>query len=134
MIDSSGKIPAGFTEGTVTSLGDYDECLEIASPKADDVQGKYCLVDIFPMGYKNRTKRTDGKISLNSMQHFNASAYYFGLCFPSKCSTQDVKKLLQHVLKPYPLMVEGDINCDTKVTNTYSHRFKEMSVGTKISL
>lgn len=134
MIDSSGKIPPGFTDGTVTSLGDYDECIEIKSPTVDDVEGKYCLIDIFPIGYKNRAKRTDGKISLNSMQYFNASAYYFGLCFPSKCSTSDVKKLVQHVLKPFPLMVEGDLNCDTKQSNTLAHRFKHMSLGTKISL
>ena len=134
MIDSSGKIPAGFTEGTVTSLGDYDECIELKSPVVDDVQGKYCLIDIFPIGYKNGAKRADGKISLNSMQHFNASAYYFGLCFPSKCSTQDVKQIVQHVLKPYPLAVEGDLNCDTLKTNTMAHRLTEMSTGTKISL
>ena len=115
VVDSSGKTPSGFIESTVTSLGDYDECIELKSPPKDDVQGKYCLIDIFPIGYKNHQQRNDGKISLNSMQHFNSSAYYFGICFPSKCSVQDVRTLVKHVLKPYPLMVEGDLTCDTQV-------------------
>lgn len=137
VVDSSGKTPSGFMEATVTSLGDYDECLEIQSPKSiqDDIRGKYCLIDIFPMGYRNRQKgRKDGKITLNQMQHFNSSAYYFGLCFPSKCSTIDVKKIVSHVLKPYPLMVEGDITCDTQEENSLIHRLKNIRFGTLVSL
>jgi len=133
VIDSSGKTPTAFLEGTVTSLGDYDECLAISSPGAD-IKGKYCLVDIFPMGYKNRERRKDGKVSLNSMQYFKASAYYFGLCFPSSCSENDVRVVVSEVVKPFPLMVKGDLNCDTLEDRSFYHLLTNLRLGPFISL
>lgn len=136
MIDSSGKTPAAFLEGTVTTLGDYDECLAIkgTTDEVGDIFGQYCMVDVFPMGYKNGRRRTDGQVSLNSMQFFNASAYYFGLCFPSQCSTDDVRNIVKEVLKPYPLMVEGDLHCDTLESISFTSHLKNIRVGPLISL
>lgn len=45
-----GKIPSGLSDGVITSFGEYDQCLEIASPEIVDydhrfkIIGKYCLV------------------------------------------------------------------------------------------
>ncbi|XP_076315698.1 O-acyltransferase like protein-like [Tachypleus tridentatus] len=48
MIDSNGRLPAGLLEGTLTSLGSYDQCMNIVSPtkesKVSTFQGQYCSV------------------------------------------------------------------------------------------
>ncbi|GIY23141.1 NRF domain-containing protein [Caerostris darwini] len=54
MIDAFGKPPAGMLQGTVTSFGAYDECVNIVA--ASDAKkysqqyfrGKYCTVEIKP--------------------------------------------------------------------------------------
>lgn len=131
-VDSSAKTSSGFLEGSVTSFGDYDECVNIQEPDSNpnpnehNLAGMYCLADIFPEGYIGKEKRKDGKVSLNQMQRFNNTGYYFGLCFPSHCSTSDVRTILTAVLKPYPLRVYGYLHCDTREQNTWRHRIMHM--------
>lgn len=134
VVDSSGKIPAAFLDGTVTSPGDYDECIGIKGQDDGDIYGKYCMVDMFPHGYEQDKRRTDGKVSLSSMRHFTQSAYYFGLCFPNACSPSDVRGLVKEVLKPYPLLIEGDLHCDTKESISWQSQFKKIRIGPLVSL
>ncbi|KAI1298484.1 hypothetical protein HDE_04186 [Halotydeus destructor] len=132
-LDASGKTPAAFLEGTVSSFGDYDECLDISSHNTDGaISGKYCMVDIFPR--RPKKDLTPGRISLATPQHFNASAYYIGLCFPSACTVPDVRVLVKKVLEPFPLLVQGDLHCDTHETNSYLHLAKNIRIGPFISL
>lgn len=132
LIDSSGKTPTAFLEGSVTSMGDYDECIGSKSPNGE-VSGMYCMTDIFPMGYKGKIPRSDDRVSLNSMQHINDSAYYFGQCWPNGCSGRDIKNLVTEVIKPYPLMVYGDHSCDTRVTNSLLYRLRNIRLGSVIA-
>ncbi|GFR00131.1 NRF domain-containing protein [Trichonephila clavata] len=56
MIDAFGKPPAGMLQGTVTSFGAYDECVNILAmsdakkkiPAQQYFRGKYCTVEIKP--------------------------------------------------------------------------------------
>lgn len=48
MFDASAKLPAsGLLEGTVTDLGQYDECLSIEIPPSN-YTGQYCTLRIQP--------------------------------------------------------------------------------------
>ena len=132
MIDSSGKTPPAFLQGTVTELADYDECVDIISTD-ETVNGMYCMTDIFPMGYKGKIPRTDGQVSLNSMQHINNSAYYFGLCFPDGCNSEDVRVIMNKVLEPFPLKVYGDHSCNTRKTDSLLYRLKNIRIGSVIA-
>ena len=49
VIDATGKIPSGLSNGVLTSFGDYDQCLNVVSPEhvgpsMEPIRGKYCLV------------------------------------------------------------------------------------------
>ncbi|GFT16349.1 NRF domain-containing protein [Nephila pilipes] len=56
MIDAFGKPPAGMLQGTVTSFGAYDECVNIVAmsdakkriPAQQYFRGKYCTIEIKP--------------------------------------------------------------------------------------
>ena len=52
MLDASAKLPAsGLFEGTVTDLGQYDECLSIEIPAhytGRSHAGQYCTLRIKP--------------------------------------------------------------------------------------
>ncbi|GFS76506.1 hypothetical protein NPIL_320681, partial [Nephila pilipes] len=54
-IDATGKLPPGILEGTSFAIGDYDECLDIAVGKKDEIPltpeqtiftGQYCLIEL----------------------------------------------------------------------------------------
>lgn len=128
VIDSSGKTPSGFIDGFITSLGDYDQCLAIStSSPIGAIDGKYCLVDVFPLAYNSSLpEERRSKISLNKMHHFRKSAYYFSICLPSQCTPSDTRSLFKLVLKPFPVAVEGDISCDTSYSISWYTRLSEM--------
>ena len=46
MLDSSTKIPEGVLEGTLTHLGDFEECLNVnVKEEWGSFKGQHCLVD-----------------------------------------------------------------------------------------
>lgn len=90
VIESAGKLPPGFLESTVTSFGDYDECLAIESNDEENVVGQYCMTDIFPIG-KNEDEYRKKVIYLKSLPLFKGSPFLIGLCFPTACSFKDIK-------------------------------------------
>ena len=52
-MDASGKVPEGILSGTLSSLGDYDECLDtkLMDPESEVsriVTGQYCSINIKP--------------------------------------------------------------------------------------
>lgn len=53
VLDASGKFPEGILDGTFTSLGAYDECLDIKLTdlrnSTDAAKGQYCAVNILPL-------------------------------------------------------------------------------------
>lgn len=48
VIDASAKTPPALFEATISSLGNYEECLAIQVPTGNDIAGKYCFPDLFP--------------------------------------------------------------------------------------
>jgi hypothetical protein len=130
ILDASAKIPSSFLESTVTSLGDYDECLSITN---HDYIGKYCMVDVFPLRPQEHTWKPE-LLHLGKYSFFNGTAYFFGLCFPSTCSKSDVRSLTQSVLKDHPLSVEGDVTCVTRDDVNLINRLLSISIGQAISI
>ena len=147
IIDSSAKFPSSFLENTAISYGDYDQCLAISSQTSgqsssqtkhrEDGQhsitswiGSYCMVDFFneiPPGYNFTTD--DGKIHLENNFMFVHAPIMHGYCFPSTCDPEDIRLLVDQVLKPYPYQVKGEVTCDTLETISYSHRLKNITTG-----
>ncbi|GIY04981.1 nose resistant to fluoxetine protein 6 [Caerostris extrusa] len=122
MIDAFGKPPAGMLQGTVTSFGAYDECVNIVA--ASDAKkysqqyfrGKYCTVEIKPplppkpqyyTMYQpvsilaNFSNGDDNVIRQAARQ---AHAFYFltyrmDICVPSTCTQEDVNNMAQFAAK-----------------------------------
>lgn len=46
MYDSSAKLPSGILRGNVNQLGDFDQCLSVASQENPSIVGKYCLASV----------------------------------------------------------------------------------------
>jgi hypothetical protein len=44
--DSSAKLPSGILRGNVNQLGDFDQCLSVASQDSRGIVGKYCLASV----------------------------------------------------------------------------------------
>ncbi|KAI1303690.1 Nose resistant to fluoxetine protein 6 [Halotydeus destructor] len=133
-IDASGKTPSSFFGSATTSFGDYNECLDIHTP---DFDGQYCMPDLFALKTKQKhatwpgpsrpERAATGQVSLGDIAVFKGMPFNFGLCVPSTCKAEEVRNVLNVLLGPYLLKPAGDINCDTKVSISYSTRFKNLT-------
>ncbi|XP_076347577.1 nose resistant to fluoxetine protein 6-like isoform X2 [Tachypleus tridentatus] len=133
MLDATGKLPAGLLEGSLTSLGSYDECININSSPGTDQQiitGQYCSVQFRPFLPKRKYKyysivvRPESLTNVSQQgrmlydiaqnaQFFYSFSYRLGVCLPSACSRTDVFKATSLVAKT--LKLRGDfISCETK--------------------
>jgi hypothetical protein len=44
--DASAKLPSGILNGNANQLGDFDQCLAVASQDEAHIDGKYCLASM----------------------------------------------------------------------------------------
>ncbi|XP_054163306.1 nose resistant to fluoxetine protein 6-like [Oppia nitens] len=151
-MDSMGKLPSGFLEGTVTSFGNVDECLDIDVP--DDgydeaFHGKYCWLYLRP----ELPRKPD--IVRHNQQIFNLSgtpaegtvfehisevfsgiysvgAIRQGICIPSNCRRDDITPFLVQFTKPYKLRPQLSIKCMSKheLTELNTHQIVSISLLT----
>ncbi|GIY00764.1 o-acyltransferase like protein [Caerostris extrusa] len=131
VVDSSGRLPSGTLEGTLTDLGDYDQCLDVVQPKKAkhmDIQGQYCTLEVQPVlpelhsRVSMNTKVLDfGNIStdsvLSDLSHgsalFHLMVMRIGVCVPSPCVADDIQALSAALLKKVPVQVSVR-NCEIK--------------------
>ncbi|KAI1303725.1 hypothetical protein HDE_02217 [Halotydeus destructor] len=135
MMDASGKTPSAYLESTVTSFGDYDECLDIHTPGFD---GQYCMPDLFPLKTKEQQTRwprpsrseraATGKVNLGDIAVFKGMSFNFALCVPSTCTAEEVRNVLAVVLEPYLLKPAGALSCDTKGSVSYGTRLSNLTL------
>lgn len=121
-------------ESTLTSLGDYDSCLRVGHSiqSEDGIQGKYCLTDLFPIQFSNRSSHL---LSLEKLTYFKGFSFVYGVCVPSKCSPHDVRSLLSDLLREEYLMTpKGAITCDTSQSISLWNRIINLTKHQVISL
>ena len=129
ILDSSAKTPSAHLDGTFTSYGDFDQCLELSF---DQDQGderyttQYCTVPVSQLGPRVNDwdqlqeeairERVDEprKIRLKAVSIFKDHAHMYGLCLPSTCSVDDVSLIVGTALDGLPMEVHQDIHCDTR--------------------
>ncbi|XP_022236364.1 uncharacterized protein LOC111083917, partial [Limulus polyphemus] len=137
MLDATGTLPSGLLEGSLTSLGSYDECVNInSSPDTSHriISGQYCSVQFRPPLPKRKYKyysivvqpellanvSQQGRLLYDlaqNAQFFYSFAYRLGVCLPSACSRTDVHSATSLVAKT--LNLRGDlIRCETKISFT----------------
>ena len=138
-IDSSAKTPAGLLDGTVSSFGDYDECLDIRSPTDElDLWGKHCLLK-FTAGSLLQQKNESGSLSQiasevrDALYLFDTFTLNLGFCVPSSCDANDLRFLLSPQLEASLLKLHPDpIFCDTHESNSIT--FNKLSLPQLISM
>ena len=99
-LDASSKSTPGLIGGTVTSLGDYDQCLGTKSEDVDpSFQGKHCMIELQPPLYSNETRlhpvhRLHPVPRLHPVHRLHPVLGFFNpafaVCVPSSCSEDDL--------------------------------------------
>lgn len=97
VFDSTGHFPIGLAVGTHSSLGDFDECIEVKS--GTDIKhqfvGQYCVPKFqlpfdFNIEYSNDTFYYKSLPALKRIMPLISNAF----CIPSTCSPKDFKYIL----------------------------------------
>lgn len=111
MIDASGRFPAGFLHGTLTSLGNYEECVAINVNETKlKVLGQYCILQLIPpmpiwkpfssahltMPEVMNISSPDSLITylMGIIHNLHVTTAKIGLCTPAKCTLDDINKLV----------------------------------------
>lgn len=138
-LDSYGRREDGFLAGTLSSLGNFDQCLKIratddAISEEDEFSGKYCLAQVKPpLPEQSKDGRFTFKSSLlnyagtelentyleewGSFAHeLYSNAYTIGMCIPSTCQSKDIAKILNELANPFNFTVTFNARC-TPETN-----------------
>ena len=131
-LDSSARASSAFLEGTVSSFGDYDQCLDITVEDDPGLQGQYCLVK-FSI---DKEKKSSLKIISELKNVIPIANFYHplhGLCIPSSCSRQDLIKMLGSNICPQNGLQLLDIShCDTPSSIAFS--WAKLSSHQKVSV
>lgn len=113
MLDASARLPAGLLQGTLTELGNFDQCLGVG-PAA-----QYCSLLVKPALVARPRLHTIcvANPSLSSskakplVQHLARHSHHFfyaglrlGICLPASCSQPEVQQLLAGYLAKYQLL------------------------------
>lgn len=125
MVDASARLPAGLLEGTLTELGNFDQCLAIShrSEKSSvgDVSGQYCTLQVKPQLIARprlhtvcqrlpalTNSSTNQSTVWRAISQQSHQFYYVGLrlgvCAPSKCSRSSLQQLLAAYLAKFDLL------------------------------
>ncbi|XP_077514644.1 nose resistant to fluoxetine protein 6-like [Amblyomma americanum] len=119
LLDSWGKIPSGFSEGSLAELGDYDLCLRLVVHKtarsgrgAPLFRGQYCSFTLDPPLPPRPAVIRNSKPVIDSSSFANHTAVKealdvswglyttrlrMGICVPDQCSPDEIGRILQAV-------------------------------------
>lgn len=133
VLDAAGKIPSGLLEGTLSSVGDYNQCLDIQSPYSENInsqqfRGKYCFLRPIVPHPRGKVKiPLDHSLPFNipisladdisdALYFFNRSLINIGICIPSTCSADEIQLTLNSILYPItkiPIEIGPESRCDS---------------------
>jgi hypothetical protein len=78
VLDSSTKFPEGVLLGTLTHMGDFEECLEVnVKEEWGSFRGQHCMVDsnVDILVYKNEVRRFSVRIFKFKFQSILPSSF-----------------------------------------------------------
>ena len=101
VLDASSSSPSGFFQGTLSNLGDFDECIGIKYGNEEDeisFDGKYFHFVTYLIDPCNKYKNVNGSSGLIDMTGtaIPELGLTTSLCLPSSCSEHDVFIMVQN--------------------------------------
>lgn len=106
MWDANGHFPSGILEGTFFEPGNFDECLKIKSADDNDIEGKYCIMEIklqdvadsrnppLPTNFNNDEMETLYE-SIRFIYNWESfSGINNGFCLPSSCNDMEINDIV----------------------------------------
>lgn len=138
-VDASGKAPPGVLRATMTSIGDYDQCLAIRYDEEGGgavLEGKYCMVDVFAVRRPASTSSTSRKkVDLGRVSVFAGFPHWSAVCVPAACGERELQSLMHAILRPFGARtLGGAVSCDTAADTSWSHRLAAMTAGQVVAL
>ncbi|GBM82866.1 Nose resistant to fluoxetine protein 6 [Araneus ventricosus] len=142
-IDASGKIIDGMLQGTMSSLGEFDQCINTTA--VDEKRGKnfgkamfvgqYCAIDVKPpLPPKRRYYKLNEPLeelrefskggnvineAAKTAQFFHFLSMRYGICVPSGCSPADIQEAVNSLTKEN--YVDATVvRCEVKQENEYT--------------
>ena len=92
VLDASSKSPSGILNGTLTSFGDFDQCIYLRT--REDVfpsfAGKYCSIEFSVETEGNHFAGNITNIIRSRIPAFGSHDLQLGLCLPSLCEDKDI--------------------------------------------
>lgn len=150
VLDASSKSSAGILDGTVTSYGDYDECLSIVPPNVGlQFTPKYCIVEL------TLNPRFENIGHMNKFINFSTTAIgatkiLFGTCSLSLCSDSDISSIINESeftilisvtniadilgLRDQPFQFTGSLSCETNDDNTWYNRITKTTIAQRAGM
>ena len=97
VLDASSKSPSGLLDGSVTSFGDFDQCLAMKTPENvfPSFVGKYCSIEMSVVTEGEHFAGNISDVLRTRIPAFGFSNLQFGLCLPSLCSEKEIDVLLE---------------------------------------
>ncbi|KAJ8912893.1 hypothetical protein NQ315_011216 [Exocentrus adspersus] len=134
MFDATAKFPSGVLHGSTHNLGNFDQCMEVKVPYADEeFSGKYCLAKftVKPPDYIGLHHDVD-YVRDDYATYFNISTWekiaafardeskgsrndmYFAFCLPSSCTNTDLKSSLQKLVNEHNSFNKFEVTVDVE--------------------
>ena len=80
------------------------------------------------------SNKSADEFSLEKITVFKYFPFKNGICLPSSCSDDEIKHILTESLRGYPLIVKGDMHCDTAESISWLNRVRNLNTHQIISL
>ena len=132
MLDASSKTGHGLIGGTITSFGDYDQCLQT---EANGFQGKYCSFKftLEPNHSAINSNREIDQFLLTKVPLFDWFYLHQSVCLPSTCTDQDSAEIIDNAFLGSPFKRVLNIHCDTRQDVSFGSKIENASMSQWIS-
>ncbi|KAI1293856.1 hypothetical protein HDE_06429 [Halotydeus destructor] len=123
-MDASAKSSAALLEGTISSLGDYDQCLDINHNDDQDLSGQYCMLKLLTSDdHLDDGSELSAKLRIFPM--FGVFPLNYALCMPSACTAEEVSTVVSLTTEDAYVRQNATPICDSRESIAFS--FKKLT-------
>ncbi|KAI1293664.1 hypothetical protein HDE_06431 [Halotydeus destructor] len=118
-MDASAKSSSALLEGTISSLGDYDQCLDINHNGDQHLSGQYCMLKLLTSD-DHFDDGSELSARLRMFPMFGEFPLNYALCMPSACSAQEVATVVSLTTQDTCVRQNATPICDSRESIAFS--------------